>query len=455
MKTIFITISEYSTVKNVLRTDFLSELKNSTFDTKIVLIFDEKEKDIYKKEFSDDVIFEYIRLHKQSFYEKIIAFIARNGLKTGVSEIMQRRSYLSGESKIHPLFKKGFGILGSFRLFQQIIRILDSKISTQDDVLELFNRYNPDFVFSTTILNEMIDLPFLREAKKRGIYTIAMTRSWDNLTGYGFLRVLPNKFLAQNVFLKEMVVNFHFMPENEIEIFGLPHYDFYKKRDLIETRETYFKRMGLDLNKKLILYAAIGNFLFPHEGEIADVFEELISNNKIFEPTQVIFRAHPAFYSPLEDIQYLKHVIPDKNSFYLDRKIKELKVSNLETKHLINSLYHADILITAGSTMMIDGICFDKPVITIAFDGKSNESFWFSVKRFHDKANHIVDLLKTGGVRTVYNKKELADNINRYLKDPSLDFEGRKKVIKRFVDPLDGMSGKRLGKILFKEVVFK
>ena len=44
----------------------------------------------------------------------------------------------------------------------------------------LYDKYSPDLVFSTIVINDAFDVPILREAKKRNIRTVGAIRSWDS-----------------------------------------------------------------------------------------------------------------------------------------------------------------------------------------------------------------------------------------------------------------------------------
>jgi len=453
MKTIFLTAGELSVPRNILRTDFWETFKKRVEGQyKIVLLVEEGKTEYYSKEFgSSDVEIEEVNIEQAGFLERVLAFFARNGLYTGTNDVMQRRAYEAGESKTPPILKRALGhVMSTSCIFQKLFRSLDLIINSDQGVRDLFNKYDPDILFSTILMNP-IDIAVIREAKKRKIRTVGMVRSWDNLTTYGFLRIIPDKLFTQNEFVKENVISRHCVSEESVVVVGIPHYDLYSDDSLIKTRQKFFKKMNLDPDKKLILYAAIGDFLFQKEGEIAQVFEDLIEEGSVNYPSQVIFRAHPSFSSPLNRMKNLKHVIGDKATEIKRGDIMERSMTDGDMKHLINSLYHADLVVTAGSTMMIDAVMFDKPVITVAFDGKSKVPFWFSCARFHDYFTHIVDLLKTKGVRVVKDQNELAQSINYYLEDPNIDKVGREKIVARFAACPVGGSGKYMAEVLLTE----
>ncbi len=442
-KTLIITLSETSVARNILRTDFWLALKEQK-DLRIVLLTTSDMVESFREEFGGpNILVESLLPQHSSFFEKVLAFFARNGMVTETNTLMQHRSYENGESKIKPWVKWCIGkLFGHVRPLRTLLRALELHISPTKEVADVFERHNPDLLFSTVCLNVDIDTPLLREARRREVYTVGMVRGWDNLTTYGILRILPDQFFAQNFFLAAQAVNLHDMLSARVSTVGTPFLDLYRREEYYQTREEYCVELGIDPSSRILLYAAIGDFLFPKEGEIAEVLESLIEMGSVPKNCIALFRAHPAFSSPLERIASLVHVRPERNAEYKTDVLHQWDMKLKHTVRLINTIRHAAVVITAGSTMMIEGAVLDRPVITVAFDGNSKERYWFSVARFHDMGTHIVDLLKTKGVRVAHSLEELGSQIRDYCANPSLDSEARKKIVERFAGPPD--AGKRM-----------
>jgi CDP-glycerol glycerophosphotransferase (TagB/SpsB family) len=450
MKTIFITLPEASIARNIFRTDFWDSFKESNKNNKIILITSRDKYDSYKKEFGGDGI-EVVSFNKDkkiSLIERILAFLALNSFNSSSIYLMQNRVYLAGETKIPPYLKKILATLfGKSNFFKRVVRFLDLYLIHNKEAFNLIEKYKPDLVFSTFVKDTEVDLPILREAKRVGVKTVGMTRSWDNLTTYGLLRVIPDFYIAQNQFLKRMAVSKHNIKESSIILSGLPHYDIYKKENYLLNKEKFFKKRGLDLNKNLIVYAAIGDYLFQKEPEVADIFEEIIENGDLNKKTQVIFRTHPAFESEIDNRKNLKNVLVERPGQTLGG-VKNWEIVKDDEIYLMNLIHHSDVVVTAGSTFMIDSALFNKPIISIAFDGKSGSGYWFSIARFHEFMVHIFNLLKCGGVSVVKSREELISAINSYYINPSLNEEGRRSIVRIFADPYDGKSGERLSNII-------
>ena len=68
--------------------------------------------------------------------------------------------------------------------------------------------------------------------------------------------------------------------------------------------------------------------------------------------------------------------------------------------------------------------------------------------------NHLYyqNLIKSGGIRFVKNKQELAKWINIYLKNPDIDKEGRKRIVKEQCWQIDGRAGERVADFLVRHL---
>lgn len=327
-------------------------------------------------------------------------------------------------------------------------------IPVSSELETLFETYAPDMIFSTMVLDRDIDIPLIRCAKRRGVRTGGMVRSWDNLTTYGFLRQIPEFFFAQNIFLRDRAVDMHDVPPKTISVVGVPHYDAHTHSEHILSRDVFCQKLGLDPDKKIFLYGAVGDFLFPHEATLVPLFEKVLSDGTIHPASQLIFRPHPAHASVAEKYTNLTSVVIDRGVTYLTpQNYGSFEMSEAEYIHFLNVLYHADAVITAsGTSILIDAATYDKPLISVAFDGDVAAPYWFSIKRFLDHATHSKALVATGGVTIVDSQEMLIEAMNSALKEDSQTLhEGRKKILAEFVAPFDGHSGERLARTIYEK----
>lgn len=448
-KTLFITLAETFIARNIFYTDFWNEL-TSTPNLHVVLLVKEDTQNHYEKKLGrENVTVIGINPTYRNRLSRLVQELSRNTIDTHTNLWEKMRAHKEGSSNFFETYLKRVytKIFGHITPFKHFLRFLMKKADTSQALKDIYDKWKPDAVFSTSITNFEFDVPIANEASKRNIRLMVMPRSWDNFTSHGLLKIQPDILSVQNRYLKEMAYKYQAISKDTpIKIVGLPHYDIYKHTErMLLPRDEFFKSMGLDPNKKFAIYAAMGDYLFPHEGEVSAVLENIIEKGLVKEPLQIVFRAHPRFQSPLEKMKKLKHVMPDLVAKHIGKDMAGLDIDETETKHFINSLVHADVVITAGSTMAIDAISLGRPTICIAYDLNLKDiDYWHSVERFYDCYTHFEALIETKGVKVVRSDAELSDAINTYIDNPSHDKEKRQKLIDLMVAPFDGKSGSRL-----------
>ncbi len=452
-KTIFINIGEDIVIRNIFTKSFWSEFLSQNLYNVVVLV-QEGKKDFFKQILPEGLIIEEYKRGKVGRKESLLNSLARSGIDSHTNLWSKMRSYKRGDSSFFDTMWKRFlaTTLGNFDWYKKMIRKLLLTITPDEKLKLLYDTYKPVAIFATSLSNYDFDVPISREAKRRGVKLIGMGRSWDNFSSHGLLRVVPDVFLIQNPFLVDMAEKYQAIYQKEVPmtVIGLPHYDAVAHlENILEPREKFLNRLGLSQNDKYILYGAMGEFLFIHEGELARVFDSLMEEKKI-NVDKIIYRAHPKFkITPPEE--GFKHVLFDTSGDYVKNSNEGID----DNAYLINSIFHSELLVTGASTMAIDGAILDKPIVCVAFDGvteEKNVDYYESVKRFYDLYTHFEDLMEMKGVKIAYNKEELVAGVKAYLHDPSVDKEGRARIKDRFAYKIDGLSASRLADELKKEL---
>jgi hypothetical protein len=445
--------------RNLFLTDFWKSFSSELNSHKVVFLVKKDRLSLFKNYFvGNNILVEEYTKSNKGFFESFLMSLARSSLSTKTNLWSKMRSYYRGDSGfLSTYFKRVFTfIFGKSTLWKVLLRKLILTIRPDSNLLNLFNKYNPDILFATSMTNFDFDVPVSIEAKRRKVKIVGMVRSWDNLSSHGMLRVLPDVFLLQNFFLKEMLEKYQGMTIiDNVSIVGLPHYDIFKNLSKItQSRDDFCKNKGLDPKKKIILYGAMGDFLFMHENEMPEVLNNLIRDLNLENEVQILYRSHPKFKLNKNYKNLYKNIIFDINSSY----IKNDKLADNDDggdNDLINSLFHSSIVLTCGSTIAIDSAVADRPLVCTAFDGSTlykDVSYWNSARRFYDSYTHFEELVKTGNIDIAYNVEELGRFIKGYLEFGDRNRDGRKSIIDRFVAPFDGRSGERLAGLLLEQI---
>jgi CDP-glycerol glycerophosphotransferase (TagB/SpsB family) len=120
-------------------------------------------------------------------------------------------------------------------------------------------------------------------------------------------------------------------------------------------------------------------------------------------------------------------------------------------RHLANTLRHSDVVVNVASTVAIEAAIFDTPVVNVSFDGETPSDWLRSARRYY-RFTHYVNITRHRAVRVAERPEQLVDYIGRYLDDPSLDRDGRRRVALEQCQLLDGRAAERLAAFVVDEL---
>ena len=297
--------------------------------------------------------------------------------------------------------------------------------------------------------------PLVYQANKLNIKTSSFIFSWDNLASKGRMAANFDYYLVWSDLMKSELQQFYTsVKSNKINVVGTPQFEPYVLDRYKISKENFLKKFNLEINKKTICFSC-GDIATSKNDEIyIQTIANAIINNKIVEPVNLIIRTSPAedpirFKEIKEKYPFLKWNYPKWN---LSRKNHQeewsQRIPSIEDVIDLRSLLEfSDLNINMLSTMSLDFIQFDKPVINTVF-GNSQNGLYDDQRFLNYK--HILDVVHSKATKIVKNEEELLNSINNYLINPDLDSDYRKKLLQLQVSkPLQGTS-KRIAQTLHK-----
>jgi hypothetical protein len=114
--------------------------------------------------------------------------------------------------------------------------------------------------------------------------------SWDNLTGKGLIRVVPDRVLVWNDVQVEEAVSMHGIPRERVVTTGAPKFDEWFERRPSSDRAAFLERVGL-ADGPYVLYACSSAFIAPDE--VAFVERWLGALRERVGGVGVLVRPHP------------------------------------------------------------------------------------------------------------------------------------------------------------------
>lgn len=446
-KVIFITVTRGIIARNILRTKFFQLLRERN-DVRIVVLIPvisgaRIPEYLFKEIEGANVKIEVVPNKRIRGFERLFnGFLTKLAFTESTAIALQFHIMKSRRKSalMVSLYKVLYGKLSRITWFKRLMRFVYCTIFRKEYYDYYFETYRPDVVFSTSIASQF-DVQLIKEAKRRGIKTVSMPKSWDNLHKL-FFRIVPDLFLVQNQLMEEAVVELQAISKEKIRVVGFPQFDMYRDTSIISSRESYCKRKNFNPTKPILFFGSEGNWSVGDIKIVNDIIDarkegRIPDCNILIRPHFGHVKRHP--YGQFDNIPrvYIDDGYRTSDFFY-----DEWDPTVDDMIDFTNSLYHSALLITFASTLALDAVCFDKPIIAVRYgvryiEGKDRSDLLY-------KTDHYKWVLQTDGVSLVNSKNELFSTMSKYLKNPEFKRNERKKLCDALCYKVDGRSSDRI-----------
>jgi len=463
MKKLGIVITDGVGFRNFILSDFLAEAEKA-FDEIVILSclpasaysrFLNKSKVIELDVFEEKFKTWFFRKAKEVAHLKLHQrnnFGIQDSLRTNTSTSKTNRGYAT-----RFIFKLTSVLhsekwIQKFNFWQQLSFKNDPKTIGYKVILK---KENFDILFFTHQRPPFI-APLVYQAEKLNVKTVSFIFSWDNLASKGRMAANFNYYLVWSDLMKTELQQFYSsVTANDIEVVGTPQFEPYVLSHYKVSKEEFNSKFQLNLDFKTICFSC-GDISTSKNDELyIETISNAINNGEI-KDVNFIIRTSPAedpdrFSKYIKKFPFIKWNYPRWNlSRENHQESWSQRIPSVEdVKDLRSLLEYSDININMLSTMSLDFIQFDKPVINTVFGNSKNGLY--DDQRFLNYA-HIESVVNSKATKIVKTKEELIQAINLYLENPQLDSENRKQLLQLQVSqPLNG-TGRRIAETLLKWV---
>ncbi|WP_395059654.1 hypothetical protein [Flavobacterium sp.] len=317
---------------------------------------------------------------------------------------------------------------------------------------DLLKEYNVDMLFFTHQRPPYI-APFILAAEELKIKTTAFIFSWDNLASKGRMAGNFDYYLVWSDLMKQELLHFYqSIKPNQIEIVGTPQFEPYILDRYGMSKENFLKRFNLDSNLPTMLFSCGDVSTSKNDPLYIETIAKVIQNNKIIKKVNLLVRTSPAeeptrFAALAEKYPFIKWNYPDwKQARSNHQESWSQRIpSEEDVTDLKSVLMFTDVSVNMLSTMSLDNMLFDKPVINTVF-GNANNGL-YDDQRFLNYA-HIQKVVESRAVTIAKNELELLSAINQCLETPDYKFKEQKALLDLQIGkPLENTS-KRISEAL-------
>jgi len=444
---------------NVLRTGLVGRLLAAHDRCEIAIVSPLVNDGAFVREFAHPrVRFEQLPPHRPAGLEgRLMALVQAVYIDSGITESVRiRRAEAAAKKTIRWIRAKRLiatALVPSMARKESRYSVVDRAVS-HPWAEQLFDRLRPALLVASSPGLIFSEVPLLRTAARRGVRAMAVDPSWDNFTN----KLLPvrrvDRLIVWNDLMKQQAVELHGYRPDDVRVAGAPQWDLYFKPGPAASREAFFRRIGADPARKLITLTTTPRELYSHHDHVLRVLVRALGDGSWPHDAQILVRLHPRDeIEPYAEFRNRPHLMIEKpfRSTVTAGDGLAVDITSENQQHLADTLRHSDVVVNVASTIAIEAAIFDTPVVNVSFDGE-NSSAWVRSARRYYRFTHYVDITRQGAVRVADNPAELIQHIGRYLDNPSLDREGRRRVVLEQCRFLDGRSAERVAAFVADEL---
>jgi hypothetical protein len=330
-------------------------------------------------------------------------------------------------------------------------RVLSSTFGATDYFDQLFRTRRPSLVFNTShVHGPAADEP-VRAARRLGIPTATFIFSWDNLTSRS--RIFPpyNYFLVWHDGMRRQLLDiYRAIPPESVFVTGTPQFDFHFRPEYRLGREELCRRVGLDPRRPFVLYTAGIDHHFKEEHRHVEFIARVLQRIDIKPKPQLLVRVYAKGTSPemralatrnLPGVVFPPVLWDEKWATPLHEDLA-IYTSLLE---------HTSMGINAASTVSLELMMHDKPVMNIGFNPPGSLLAYHDRWIRHIEFDHYRPVAESGAVMVAKSDSDVTAMLERGLRNSGADRDRRKNFLREmFGETLDGRAGARVAKVLME-----
>ncbi len=298
---------------------------------------------------------------------------------------------------------------------------LEEAIPPSRRIVEFLRAQQPDAVLASPVIEfASSQVEYLKAARALGIRTGICVASWDNLTGKGLLRFVPDRVLVWNEIQRRELVEMHGIPADRVVLTGAQRFDDWFDRRPSSSAEELKRKVGLDPAKPYVLYLCSSPFIAPDE--VAFVRRWLAAVRDRFPHLGVLVRPHPQNAAQWRDVD-----LGDANAVVWPREGQQPDAGEARAGYF-DSLAHSACIVGINTSGLIEAGIVGKAVLTVtdpAFAGTQEGTLHFHYLRWENG----------GLLHVARDLDEHVEQLARALEQGEADARQVREFVRRFTRP--------------------
>jgi len=244
---------------------------------------------------------------------------------------------------------------------------VEQRLPPPPEVKAVFDRAKPDLMFLTPLLyfgSRQVEQ--VRCARQMGIPTLLGVGSWDHLTTKGLIHEVPDRVLVWNEAQKREAIELHAVPEDRVLVTGSQAYDHWFSTSPSLDRDAFFRQVGLDPGRPMLLYLCSSPFIAPYEVGFVRSWITAIrgSADLRLRDASLLVRPHPQNARQWANVDLASEFA----QVALWPKTGVNPIGGVARSDYFDSMYYAEAVVGVNTSGMIESGIIGRPVYSVLSD---------------------------------------------------------------------------------------
>ncbi|HEU0302948.1 MAG TPA: CDP-glycerol glycerophosphotransferase family protein [Gaiellaceae bacterium] len=283
-----------------------------------------------------------------------------------------------------------------------------------------------------TNLQAHVSMPYLVAARRLRVPVVGYVASWDHTVGKGVVSPHLDLYVVQNELMRSDLERYHGIDPARVTVTGWPQADVYHRRRPREAYAGLLRRLGLDPERPLVLFAGNTPDNAPYEGRLVERLLAWWQERDAGRRFSLLFRPHPRDSRVAERFG-AAYDVPGA-------AVQAPSYTDLE--ELATLLQHADVVVANAGTILLDALVNDRPAVCVLFDeGAPPGERWADRNLVGD---HYKQLAESAAFIRAHDFEELVAGIDCALERPEELAAERARIAREVLGEVDGKAGERV-----------
>ncbi len=256
------------------------------------------------------------------------------------------------------------------------------------EVVAAFDRIAPSLVLVASPGHYWLDHFVLDEARRRGIPSVCVVLSWDNLYSRGPMCRRPDYLMVWSEVMRQQAVEVHQFPADRISVVGPLQFFYYQEPPSSGEIAAMRARIGLRPTEAYLTYICGARTARYDVEDVLALLEQLRLGP--FRDLRVVLRPHPQGSREAYEQLLPLGVLLDRSPDLTDARTRPEALDAGAIRHMASLLQDARFVVSSwGTTALLEACIFDTASVQLRWMDALPRSAPEEVMKVHDFQRYI------------------------------------------------------------------